>query len=287
MGDEWAMMFEAVMQRTGTLGVTAFLLAAGLAMTTDARAAGTAWEDPAEVRILDGGLLEDGETRLAGLEILLDPGWKTYWRNPGDSGIPPTLDFTGSDNLGTVAIEYPAPELFWDGYAWSLGYSDAVVFPLIVSAADPAKPVELKIAMQYGVCKDVCIPAEAAAAMMLDGSKARRSGIDFYRARVPERIADGAGTSVTHTNVDHGGDVPVLEIHLGLPGAEKDAFAVVEGPEGWYLPVPERAGQSAEGAKIYRMPLDGAPEGAVLSGAELRITGVSPTYAFEQSITLD
>ncbi len=276
---------RAVTQRTGMLGAAAILFTVGLAVATGALASGSAWEDPAEVRILDGGLMEDGETRLGGLEILLDPGWKTYWRHPGDSGIPPTLDFTGSDNLAAVAIEYPAPELFWDGYAWSLGYADAVVFPLIVSAKDPAKPVDLKIAMQYGVCKDVCIPAEASAGLMLDGAKARRSGIDFYRARVPESVAEGTG--VRHAAVDHAGDVPVLEIHLSLPGAEQDAFAVVEGPEGWYLPVPDRAGQSAEGAKIYRMPLDGAPEGAVLSGAELRITGVSPAYAFEQSITLD
>jgi len=269
------------------LAFAAGLAAAGVAVS-DGNAASNAWKDPAQVRLIDGGMLEDGATRLAGLEVLLDPGWKTYWRNPGDSGIPPQIDFAGSENVADVAIEWPAPELSWDGYAWVIGYTEAVVFPLRVTMRDPATPAELKLRLTYGVCKDICIPAEADAEIVLDGSSARPSAIEMYRDRVPSLIdAAGENGGVVSAAVNRDGDVPILELHVSLPGAPEDGFAVVEGPPGWYLPVPERTGADAAGATVYTVPLDGATDPDDLSGAELRVTGISPAFSFEQLVTLD
>lgn len=264
-------------------------VAAGSVLAVSTGFAGaTEWKEPAEVRLIDGGVLEGGALRLAGIEILLDPGWKTYWRNPGDSGIPPQIDYSDSVNVADVKIEWPAPELAWDGYAWVIGYTEAVIFPLVVTAKDPDDAVELKLKLAYGVCKDICIPAEAEAAILLDGAMARPAEIDFYRARVPVTIdALSARGGVVSTSLSRDGDVPVLELHLALPGASDDAFAVVEGPPGWYLPVPERTEIDADGAVVFQMPLDGAADPDALSGAELSVTGISPAFSFEQTITLD
>ncbi|MEJ8571762.1 protein-disulfide reductase DsbD domain-containing protein [Microbaculum marinum] len=265
--------------------LAAAIAALSILAAAPAPAAAQAWQDPARVRLIDGGVLADGPDRLAGLEILLDPGWKTYWRDPGDSGIPPQLDFSGSRNLAAVEIEWPAPELHWDGYAWIVGYTEAVVFPLVVTPQDPDVPVDLDVRLAYGVCKDICVPAEAEAERLLDGRSARPAGIEFYRARVPVAVdgPDGRGGVVSAT-VDRSGEVPVLELRLKLPGEPDDAYAVVEAPEGWYLPVPERS--DAEPG-LFLVPLDGAPDAAAIRGAELRVTGVSPTFSFEQRVALD
>jgi len=262
-------------------------LIVGLAMVPG-HALAEEWKDRAEVRLIDGGVLPDGVTRLAGIEIVLDPEWKTYWRNPGDSGIPPRMDFSASGNVAEVGVEWPAPELHYDGYGWVIGYSDAVIFPLLVTPEDSAAPTRLKVKLDYAVCKDICIPAEAEAEIDLDGKASRAAAIDFFRARVPDRLeaATGKAGVVSHTVTVEGGE-PVLELHVGFSGDAEDAFAVVEGPEGWYLPVPERTGSDEAGNAVFQVPLDGVEDPATISGAELRITGVSPLFSFEQQITLD
>ena len=66
----------------------------------------------------------------AGVEIRLAPGWKTYWRYPGDSGVPPQFDFANSDNVKSVSVPWPAPQRFSDSDGNTIGYKDNVVFPL-------------------------------------------------------------------------------------------------------------------------------------------------------------
>ncbi len=100
-----------------TLGAIA-LVCAGGAPAAQAQSA-SAWEGElhAAARLIGGSAVNSGEGMLlrAGLEIRLDPGWKTYWRYPGDSGVPPTLDFAGSENVKSVTALWPAPQRFSDG----------------------------------------------------------------------------------------------------------------------------------------------------------------------------
>ncbi len=111
------------------------LILAGLAVPTAALAAHSDWvdADEARLRLL---LTEPAEGRIAaGIEIELEPGWYTYWRNPGEAGVPPVFDFSGSENVGDVTVRYPAPTRHDDGASVSLVYTDTVVFPLSVEAA--------------------------------------------------------------------------------------------------------------------------------------------------------
>lgn len=246
------------------------------------------FKERAEVRLIDGGVLSDGVTRLAGLEIVLDPEWKTYWRSPGDSGIPPHMDFAASTNVDGVTVEWPAPELHFDGYGWVIGYTDAVVFPLLVRPQKPGETANLNVKLDYAVCKDICIPAEAEVGIVLDGAKPRVAEIDFYRVRVPTTIAGPTETGgVVSTDVAERDGKPVLDLHVRFPSADDDVFAIVEGPEGWYLPVPTRTGTDTAGNTTFEVPLDGVSDRASISGATIRVTGVSPEFSFEQSVTLD
>src|SRR6516162_6570176 len=85
------------------------------------------------VRLLAGS--RSGAVLLGGIAFQLQPGWKTYWRSPGDSGVPPRFDFTKSDNIEAVTVLWPAPMRFDDGAGGvSLGYHDQIVLPLRIVA---------------------------------------------------------------------------------------------------------------------------------------------------------
>ena len=96
----------------------------------------------------------------AGIEIRLAPGWKTYWRYPGDSGIPPRFDFSGSQNVDRVTLQWPAPQRLTDESGISIGYKHDVVFPLDVMPQDATKPVMLALKIDYAMCEKLCVPAD-------------------------------------------------------------------------------------------------------------------------------
>ena len=108
----------------------------------------------------------------AGVEIKLKEGWKTYWRYPGDSGVPPVLDFSKSQNVKAVTVLYPAPTRFPDGAGGnSIGYKGDVILPLHVVPQDAGKPVTLNLKLDYAVCEKLCVPAEAKLELLLTGAE--------------------------------------------------------------------------------------------------------------------
>jgi suppressor for copper-sensitivity B len=174
----------------------AFLVGAVLglaALTGPAGAAETPWQ-PAKgasarlVTAVDGtGTLREIP---AGLHIRLDPHWKTYWRSPGDAGLPPALDWTGSDNLGTATLAYPAPHRFQLFGLETYGYETEVVFPLTLPVAQPGQPQHLALAATVLVCSDICIPASFHFALDLPAGPASPDPeaanlIDRYANTVP------------------------------------------------------------------------------------------------------
>ncbi|MDQ1901010.1 protein-disulfide reductase DsbD family protein [Paracoccus sp. WLY502] len=112
----------------------------------------------ADARILPGWTLSDG-SRIGAIEFRLHPGWKTYWRNPGDTGLPPTFDWSGSANLAGLTLHWPAPEAIPSGDGVALGYHDRLVLPFTARPADPGQPVDLAVSVDFGLCKDICVPA--------------------------------------------------------------------------------------------------------------------------------
>ena len=112
------------------------------------------------VRLLAGS--RSGAVLLGGIAFQLQPGWKTYWRTPGDSGVPPRFDFSKSENIEAVTVLWPAPTKFDDGAGGhSLGYHDQIVLPLRIVAKNTDKPVTLRADINYAVCEKICIPVEA------------------------------------------------------------------------------------------------------------------------------
>src|SRR3974390_1496717 len=143
------------------LGFAATVLASSLTIEACAQDA-SPWQRDGHsaVRLLAGS--RSSAVLLGGIAFQMQPGWKTYWRTPGDSGCPPRFDFSKSDNVEAVTVLWPAPMRFDDGAGGvSLGYHDQIVLPLRIVPKNDEKPVTLRAEVNYAVCEKLCIPVEA------------------------------------------------------------------------------------------------------------------------------
>ncbi|TNJ47626.1 protein-disulfide reductase DsbD domain-containing protein [Phaeobacter sp. B1627] len=118
-----------------------------------------AWDNVVTLEVLDGGATAQGHY-LAALRLRLADGWKTYWRAPGDAGIPPRFTWRGSRNVADLRLTWPTPEVFLTSGLRTIGYHDELVIPIEITPRVPGAPVRLKGRMELGLCKDVCIPSE-------------------------------------------------------------------------------------------------------------------------------
>jgi DsbC/DsbD-like thiol-disulfide interchange protein len=235
--------------------------------------------EPAHVRLI-GALAENDGQLLAGVHVALASGWKTYWRVPGDSGLPPQFDFTRSRNLAGAEVLYPAPERFQDGSGHILGYAREVVFPVRVRPRDPSRPVELALTLDFGVCERICIPTQAMTKLVIGRMSPTAADAGLLRAhlaRVPRAVA--AGTSVTQWRVDRA--TARLAFHATLAGGVD--HAVVEGPTERTMPLP-RLDRRGDGLMAH---VDVARVLDLHAGQALRVTVVGPVAAVEELRTLD
>ena len=216
----------------------------------------------------------DGTAWTTGIRIELDEGWKTYWRMPGEAGIPP--DFTWKSSVPTnIEVLYPVPGRSADASGEAVGYQHEVIFPVIVDAGS-APGVSLDLSMFFAVCRDICIPAQAEARINLGSAVNDPQGaaqVDEALKRVPR-----PGNLVTAADVAVEDGKPVL--HLKLEDAVDDIFVETSTPA--YFRAPE----FAAGGRKARLVIDNAADLAALKGATLKLTLSRGGLGLEQSVTL-
>src|SRR3984885_8350934 len=220
------------------LGFAATLLASSLAMEARAEDA-SPWQRDGHsaIRLLAGS--RSGAVLLGGIAFQLEPGWKTYWRTPGDSGVPPRFDFSKSDNIEAVTVLWPAPTKFDDGAGGhSLGYHDQIVLPLRIVAKNADKPVTLRADVNYAVCAKLCIPVEANAEIPFTSVASTEDSALFAALdTVPQPASVGDPNPLTIRDVKRDGKSTVW-VDVVAPG-NKVVSLFVEGPTpDWALPVP-------------------------------------------------
>lgn len=268
-------------------------IAACLALTnvgSSARAADASpWisDENSGVRLIAGSAKDPAALR-AGVEVKLAPGWKTYWRYPGDAGVPPRFDFAQSQNVKSVALSWPAPQRFSDGGGTSIGYKDSVIWPIRVVPEIAGQPVRLHLNVAYAICEKLCVPVEATTELALTGDPSSHdAALKAAEERVPKPAPLGQGLPGIQS-VTRGGSArqPRVTVDVAAPAGQPiDLF--VEGPTpDWALPLPEAA-PAVEGSRRFTFDLDGLPPGAKSEGAELRFTLVSPARAIEVTTHLD
>jgi DsbC/DsbD-like thiol-disulfide interchange protein len=238
------------------------------------------------VRLLAGS--RSGAVLLGGIAMQLDPGWKTYWRNPGDSGVAPRFDFSKSDNVEAVTVLWPAPSKFDDGAGGvSLGYRSHVLLPLRIVAKTADKPVTLRADISYAVCEKLCVPVEAHAQLAFASvASTEDSVLSAALDTVPKPASVGDPNPLTIRDVKREGKSTVL-VDVVTPDA-REVNLFVEGPTpDWELPVPKLLEHGPLGVKRFTFELEGVPSGTSPDGAALKFTLVGGDRAYEFNINLD
>jgi DsbC/DsbD-like thiol-disulfide interchange protein len=241
------------------------------------------------VRLVGGG--NAAASLLAGVQIELEAGFKTYWRTPGEAGLPPAFDWSKSVNVESAEVLWPAPARFEDPGGIVYGYQGSVLLPVRVRPQDPSKPVGLALTIDYGVCKDICIPAQAELSLKLPKSAlpAVRSALDNAVARVPRAQplkAEGELSIVSAEPTTADGQ-PRLAVAVRAPAATSPSL-FVEPPENWFLLAPAQStGKGSEpGTRTFLVEVLERPMAA--SGpVELRFTLVAGDKAIETTTSLD
>ena len=261
-------------------GVAATLSVA--CMATEVRADDASpWQQDTHsaVRLLAGS--RSGAVLLGGIAFQLQDGWKTYWRTPGDSGVPPRFDFSKSDNVDAVTVMWPAPRQFDDGAGGtSLGYKHQVVLPLRIVAKNPDKPLVLRADISYAVCEKLCVPVEAKAELAFASvASTEDAALSEALNAVPKPANIGDPIPVTIRDVKRDGNNVLVDV---TAPESKDLSLFVEGPTpDWALPVPKLVEHAPPGVKRFAFELDGLPPGAKADGAALKLTLVGGDKSYE------
>ena len=269
------------------LGFIAALFASSLPFEARAQDS-TPWQRDGHsaVRLLAGS--RSGAVLLGGIAFQLQPGWKTYWRTPGDSGVPPRFDFSKSDNIDAVTVLWPAPAKFDDGAGGhSMGYHDQIVLPLRIVTKNADKPVTLRAEINYAVCEKLCIPVEANAELAFTSVASTQDGaLSAALDTVPKPANVGDPNPLTIRDVKRDGKSTVWVDVVAPDTGKLDLF--VEGPTpDWALPVPVLLEHGPPGVKRFAFELDGLPPGANPEGAALKLTLVGGDRSYEFNVNLN
>lgn len=233
--------------------------------------------DPARIEALPGWRVGEGR-HIAALHLTLAPGWKTYWRSPGEAGLPPLFDFGASRGVRAVEPIWPVPRVFHLGGMRSIGYREAVTIPLEVTLEGPG-PAHLAGVAEIGVCDEICMPVRLPFAVDLPEGGRRDPRIAAALADRP-LTAEEARAQATCTALSDGAGLD-LRLRVAMPPLGRDEAVVIESADpGLWLsePVARREG----GALIARAEAaarDGGP--VAIDRAGLRITVLAEGRAVE------
>lgn len=188
-------------------------------------------DNPAEMvqaRVLPGWTAADG-SHMAALHLTLAPGWKTYWRAPGDAGIPPAMDLAGSHNLAGVTPVWPTPEVFFQNGMQTVGYAEQLVLPLRIEPQNTAQPAHIAAQIQIGVCNTICVPVDLDIALDLpaQGSDPQQAMIRAALADQPI-TADSARVGAVDCTLNPIKDGLALTVNIAMPSAGGTETVLIE-----------------------------------------------------------
>ena len=249
------------------------ILAACIALATPLAA-----QEPVTAELRPGWRLPNGD-HIAALHLTLAPGWKTYWRAPGDAGIPPLFDWAGSRNVASLGIVWPTPHVFWQSGMRSIGYKDDLVLPIRIHPQGPGD-IRLDTEMQMGLCKDICVPHTLRISAVLKPNSRPDPMIASALASVPftAREAGVAGVRCTLAPA-RGGMTLRAEIQMPRSGGDEDAVIEPGLPEVWASePSTRRDGKTliAESRLVH---MDGKP--FMIDRSRVRITVLGRDHAVD------
>ncbi|MGB4952672.1 MAG: protein-disulfide reductase DsbD domain-containing protein [Rhizobiaceae bacterium] len=252
----------------------------------NAWAASTQWEDLGGGKARLVAVLDPASGEVSGaIEFQLEEGWKTYWRQPGASGIPPEFDFSASSNFEAAAVLFPLPQhIKLDGTEF-IGYRGRVLFPFSGKLNGDQGEGAIRLMMLAGVCDEVCIPAtqqfELPAKDLLHSDFEAMSVLEAAQMALPQAPTDDF--RIVSARIENLREL-IAEVQVPAGGQADELFA--EGPEGWFFG-PGNLAPGDDGRSVFHLPVLGSPPDAETSGLALRFTAVSGTSGIEQTVRIE
>jgi DsbC/DsbD-like thiol-disulfide interchange protein len=246
----------------------------------------------ARARLLAGPpASEASKAYLAGLEVSLAEGWKTYWRTPGDAGVPPLFDWAGSSNAATIKVLYPAPHRMQEPGAQTIGYTSTVIFPVEVTPGDPGKPVELKLTAEFGICREICVPADAKLSLALSPQQLGGQAVPALLAALervprPQNARRAGDPELRRLSAQLDSSQPHLSIEARFPSGDRGADLFVEAQDGLYVPLPKRLPDGPDATLRFEIDLSRGDNARDLRGKTLTLTLVGEAGASEATWTI-
>jgi len=221
---------------------------------------------------------------VAFVEIALAEGWKTYWKSPGESGLPPRFDFAASSNVSSATVLYPAPMRIDDKGDVIIGYTGTVLFPVLLTPTDPKAPVTLSGLIQFGICKDICVPTEATLTLAIPpdapGDLAAAEADSLARVPRGPGLTQPSDPRLTSAPTGLAPGSSTLTLTADFPGGSDGADAFLDVPDGLYLPPLTKTAENGT-LVTFEAKLDDGVDRAALSGKSIGAVLVSKSGASE------
>lgn len=285
----WLRAAMTFTQRAVCIGLCAALTAV---VTQEAYSAASHWinTDFSQTRLIAAHDSVAGREELEiGVHVRLESGWKTYWRHPGDAGIPSEFDWSASENVAQATLVWPAPKrLSFEGLD-SFGYEEEVVFPVRIKVRDADAAARVRLHLRYAVCKDICVPLEANLTLdipttdsrRLPGTDVHRALIERYRNRVPS--LENEDMNIDRAVIVTEGDRRVLRLIASAQASFVNPDVFVEGPGEVFFGRPRLSVSDDGRAVVVELAIDDGGK-QVPDARPLRITVVDGKRAIERTL---
>jgi DsbC/DsbD-like thiol-disulfide interchange protein len=252
---------------------TALLLTATIC-ASPALASSSEWHkaEGGRVRLVTSGKA-DTEGRLKGaLQIELKSGWKTYWRDPGASGVPPSIDVSTNPLLVSADIDFPAPEHHFDGTATWAGYDRSIALPVTFQMRGSGSPGVIDASVFLGICETICVPVQANLAVDTRASAddpADATTVASAWAALPAAATAEFGARLVAA------DTKTVTVEIAAPGGAEQAELFLAGEEGYLLGLARKLDPTS---KLWKADIIARPK-AKPSNEGLHYTLVTPSGA--------
>ncbi len=257
-----------------------FLLMSGLVAAFPAFAAETGWQELApdtRIRLIASETRTSGGRTLLAIELDMPPNTKTYWRVPGETGIPTRLDLAGSTGISGHRLHWPYPQV-----EQQQGYTDFVYYgPLVIPVeltVDGDNPV-VEASILMGVCSDICVPATAEFSLPLNLTKPD-PGQDL---RINQALAltplpwSGANDAIGEARFDAASGLLSIPVNAAL--ADPGSLIADASVSGHLFGAPQKSPEPG----LVTLPLLGGGGGAGLEGQPILLIFMTRDGPFEVS----
>jgi len=255
-----------------------------------AHALQTHWVDTEGGRMrlsIDPTPAADGLTHGA-LEIDLDADWKTYWIDPGSTGIPPLVDLTGSQGITLKSMRLPAPVRIDDGYSIWAGYKQSVAYALTFERDGAAM---LRATVFVGICDKICVPFQAKFSLDLPAPEnvnqsaiAAKGVIERANASLPNQSREDF--AITSATLSEDENSLVVSVRVPLDDRSTTRPELFAAAKGWFFGQPEEK-SNGQGTGTIHIPVKMKPKSLTMVEAPIYFVLTYGGQAVEADLTVN